>query len=295
MTVALKPSSSLGKYLDTKKVPTRLLGPIERHLMSEPPEDRRQDVIHPSELCKKDFCARAVYFRIRDNIQPTDKPRMQMQNIFDEGHFIHDKWQQRIWRMGNLYGKFTCRSCNDTRWSISPTICESCGAGRALLKYAEVTLFDDELMIAGHSDGWVKGLGDDFMIEVKSVGTGTIRMEAPALLAEYTTAEEAWKNVRRPFGTHIRQGMLYLELARRMVDAGVMDGPAPREMVFLYELKSNQQYKEFVVKANPEIVKDMLDLAYDIAHALRVTDLAPQCTLKISGSCKACAPFEGQA
>jgi len=59
---------------------------------------------------------------------------------------------------------------------------------------------------------------------------------------------KAWKNIRRPFRGHLLQGQMYLELAKRMSGA-----EAPTEIVFLYELKSNQAYKEFTIKADYEV------------------------------------------
>lgn len=285
---ARKPSSSLSKYLDSKKIETRLIGPIERHLLARTPEFRRQDIIHPSDLCKKDFCARATYYKVTGQGVVEDKPGLRLQSIFDEGHAIHHKWQNWIREMGSLYGKWECLVCSETFYALSPTVCLDCGS--PLLKYNEVPLWDDELLIGGHADGWVQELGPDYLIEVKSMGTGTIRMEAPALLRD-TDIEGAWKNIRRPFPTHIRQGLLYLELGRRMVEKGLLKS-FPDEIVYVYELKANQAYKEFAVRANPEIVKDMLDAAFDIQHAVRVTKTPPPCSQTIGGSCKACAPYE---
>jgi hypothetical protein len=288
MMAASKPSSSLSKYLDTKKHDTRLIGPIERYLISRPKEDRRTDVIHPSDLCKRDFCARAYYFKVVGKAPVEDNPNLRLQNIFDEGHAIHAKWQSRIGEMGNLYGKWKCLNCHHTFWAQSPFHCHSCGSD--LLKYAEVGLIDDDLLLAGHADGWVRGLGADFFLEVKSVGPGTIRMEQPALIID-TDVETAWKNIRRPFPTYLRQGFLYLEIAHMMEAKGLLEYPAPNEIVFIMELKLNQAYKEFVVQRNADIAKDMLDTAFDIQYAVRTSHVAPTCSQSTTGSCKACAPF----
>lgn len=285
--MAQKPSSSLSKYLETKKVETRLTGPIERYLLGKPQDtSRRRDIIHPSALCKKDFCARWQYFEITQQPEVEDKPNLRLQSIFDEGHAIHAKWQNWIWRMGNLYGKWMCLEKGHTWFATSPYHCPECGS--SLLEYREVPLYDEDLMIAGHGDGWVKGVGDDFFVEIKSIGTGTIRMEQPALLKD-ADLSQAWRNIRRPFPTHMRQGLFYIALGHRMVDKGVLES-FPEEIVFLYELKADQSYKEFVVKRDDEVVKDMLDMAYDIAHAVR-TETPPPCSVSLDG-CKACAPFK---
>ena len=54
--------NDLQKYLDTKKADTRLIGPIERHLLKRTPDDRSTTVLHPSEMIKSDFCHRYSYY-----------------------------------------------------------------------------------------------------------------------------------------------------------------------------------------------------------------------------------------
>ena len=287
--MAQKPSSSLQKYLATKKVETRLVGPIERYLLSRPRDtSRRRDVIHPSALCKKDYCARWQYFEILGEAAREDAPNLRLQSIFDEGHAIHHKWQNWIRGMGNLYGKWMCRACHTTFWATSPFKCEACPSDD-LLEYREVPLVDDDLMIAGHADGWVKGIDADYLIEIKSVGSGTIRMENPSLFKDGADLSQAWRNIRRPFPTYVRQALLYIEIGHRMVANGLLDS-FPEEVVILMELKADQSYKEFVVKRDPEVVKDMLDMAYDIARAVR-TETPPPCSVGLDG-CKACEPFK---
>jgi CRISPR/Cas system-associated exonuclease Cas4 (RecB family) len=259
--------------METKKTETRLLGPIERHLLTRPQDtSRRQDILHPSELVKDDFCPRAAYFRVTGTVLPQERPNLRLQSLFDEGHSVHGKWQGYLAEMGVLYGLWETRAGKE--WGFGGT------------KYLEVPLHDDALTIAGHADGWVKGLGEDFLIEVKSIGPGTIRFENPALFRSGDLFA-AWKEIRRPFPTHMRQGQLYLALANRMADRGELES-APKEIVFLYELKADQSTKEFVVAYDPVLSKDALDDAYDITRAIQEA-VAPDCRF---GGCKSCSPFE---
>lgn len=289
---AQKPNGSLKKFLDSRRVDTRLIGPIERHLLTRPQDkSRRLDVLHPSEIVKNDFCKRAAYFVITTGQKKDDRPGLRLQSIFDEGHAIHHKWQSWIRDGGWLYGKWHCTYCSLLFWETSPASCPECGHG-AYLKYEEVPVYDEDLMIAGHADGWVKGLGDDFLIEIKSIGTGTIRMEDPSLLADGDLAS-AWKNIRRPFSTHVRQGRLYLELARRMHSKGLLDS-FPTEMVFIYELKMDQSYKEFVIAADAEFLSRQLDDAFEVAQAVRKELGAPPCSISPTSGCKQCRPYDEQ-
>jgi hypothetical protein len=272
--------NDLQKYLDTKKADTRLLGPIERHLLKKAPGDRSTTVLHPSEMIKADFCHRYSYYLLTGGKKKQDNPNLRLQNIFDEGHFIHAKWQNRIYEMGNMWGDFKCQNCGGITSGLSPQVCEHCKC--VTLVYDEVALIDNSLRIAGHTDGWVKGLGDDFLIEIKSIGEGTFRFEAPDLLRDADhDLKKAWRNIRRPFRGHLLQGQMYLELARRMYGED-----APKEIVFLYELKMDQDYKEFTVKADYDMVERVFYKAQQINDAVNA-NVMPKCNVDPSG-CKQC-------
>jgi hypothetical protein len=273
-------SNDLKKFLDAKKTETRLIGDIERHLMRRPESDRQTDVLHPSEIIKADWCHRYSFYLLKGGKKKADKPSLRLQNIFDEGHAIHEKWQNRFYEMGTLYGKFNCVYCKGVTFGLSPTECEHCGCD--VLKYGEVSLREESLRIAGHTDGWIKNLGEDCLIEIKSIGAGTLRFEAPDLLYDADgDVTKAWKNIRRPFRSHLLQGQMYLELASRMYG-----DKAPKEIVFLYELKADQDYKEFTVKADFDIVERVFNAAKKVVDAVEA-DSMPKCNVSSDG-CKQC-------
>lgn len=275
MTVKFK---ELKAYLDAGKKETRLIGALERHILLRPAEARSRTVLHPSDLVQDDWCALAAYNALRGNyVETSDKPGLRLQSIFDEGHAIHAKWQNYIAEMGNLYGVWGTKD----NWALSKDIDG--------LEYLEVPLHSHKHRIYGHSDGWVKGLGEDFLIEIKSIGSGTIRSEGPALFAGGADLEAAWKNIRNPFRKHILQGQIYLHLANLMVEAGELES-APKEIVFIYELKANQDYKEFVVSYGPEFVEDIFEAALDVVWAVD-NERPPVCNIDPELGCKRCAPF----
>jgi hypothetical protein len=273
-------SKELKKFLDAKKTEPRLLGDIERYLMRKEPSPRRTDVLHPSEIIKADWCHRYAFYLLKGGQSKKEKPGLRLQNIFDEGHAIHEKWQNRFYEMGNLYGKFKCIYCKEITFGLSPKECESCGCD--ILEYDEVAMVDESLRIAGHTDGWIKGIGNDCLIEIKSIGAGTLRFEAPDLLRDADNdLTKAWRNIRRPFRGHLLQGQMYLELSRRM-----FGDEAPKEIVFLYELKADQDFKEFTVKANYEIVERIFNAAQKVIDAVEA-DKMPKCNVSEDG-CKQC-------
>ena len=270
-------STALKNYLDATKRDYRLLGDVERHILTQPRPPRRTDVLHPSEIIKSDWCHRYSWYLLNGGEPKADKPNLRLQNIFDEGHHIHAKWQKRFQSMKVLYGKFQCQNCKHITIGTSPANCEECNS--TLMEYNEVALVDDSVRIAGHTDGWIKGIGNDCLIEIKSIGAGTLRFEAPELLMDADNdLTKAWKSIRRPFRSHLLQGQMYLELARRMYGED-----APKEIVFIYELKSDQDYKEFSVKADGEIVDKIFYYAKKIVNAKEM----PECNVALGG-CKQC-------
>jgi hypothetical protein len=273
--------TELQRFLDAKKREPRLIGDVERHLMRRPLEDRSTTVLHPSEMIKDDFCLRYSYYLMTGGEQKKEKPNLRLQSIFDEGHFIHAKWQNWFQEMNVLYGRFECEHCHESVTGISPTVCEKCGDTR--MEYKEVTLVDKELRIAGHTDGWIKGIGNDCLIEIKSIGSGTFRYEAPDLLRDADgDIFKAFNNIKRPFRSHLLQGQMYLELAHRMFGE-----EAPKEIVFLYELKADQSYKEFAVKADYEIVDRVFFKAEKIVKAIK-DGIMPECNVNPEEGCKSC-------
>lgn len=277
--------SDLQKFLDTKKVETRLLGSIERHLLARPAGDRDYTVLHPSDIIKKDWCKRESWFLLNGYPRLAEKAGLRLQAIFDEGHYIHAKWQTWFQEMGNLYGKFECGVCGTQVTGTSPQ-CSKC-ENPTFMEYKEVTLVSERHRIKGHTDGWIKGISNDCLIEIKSIGPGTIRSEAPNLMMDADgDFMKAWGNIRRPFSPHIMQGQLYLELARRMFGKD-----APNEIVFLYELKADQSYKEFTIKADEELVKHIFDGAKEVVDAVEDNFLL-DCSNNPGSTCKKCEPYK---
>jgi hypothetical protein len=278
-------ASALKEWAKARQIETRALGPISSHILSRPLDtSRRQDVLHPSELIKDSFCPRAAYWALSGKTVTPERHSLRMVSIFDTGHATHDKYQGYFAEMGNLYGKWLIK--DDTGEEFEVWAQSSEFEDLSNVKYKEVPLADDRLRIAGHSDGWVKGLGADYLIEIKSIGPGTIRMEAPNLFAGGDLFA-AWKNVRAPFPSHLAQGMLYLELAHRMVKTGQFE-TAPYEIVFLYELKADQDVKEFVVQYDSDFCSPFLDDAYMVVTAVE-DGVEPEC--RHGSACKMCKRY----
>lgn len=296
MSSVVKPKGSLKDYLDSQKRKTRLLQAVEQHVLNAPEKPRSTRVLHPSEIVKPDWCHRASYYALSGNKVKKAPTPFRLMNTFDEGHYIHAKWQQRFREMGSLVGTWRCLVCRDKWWGTSPQECPHCGNTRpGTIEYGEVTLKSHEKYgITGHADGWITGVGDDCLIEIKSIGFGTVRMENPKMAQQSGgSMEEAWKMIRSPFRSHLLQGNLYLELGHQMVDAGLFDS-FPDEIVYLYEFKLNQDHKEFVVTRDREVVRDILVGARNIVQAVD-NSTPPPCNLDSNNGCQKCRAYEEQA
>jgi hypothetical protein len=299
----------LYKHLvDSMKGNSLILGELKTMLALQK-SDRAQNVIHPSELCRADFCSRAVCFRLMGVRVPPEVHRFQTEVVFESGHEYHRKWQGWIWQRGvgedapfKLRGRYLCLACGHGDWvrkkpewhASSPKDCVSCGEERRFLRYGELPVRIPDLLISGHADGDLDlgtevPLEDHPLIEVKSIGEGTLRYDAPNLVNRHTKSvdiegksrrwtdyESAWRDIKRPFGGHIKQGTLYALAAGR------------KRILFLYEYKPTGAIKEFLVTVDPGDVEDELEECRDIVWHLGRGD-PPDCP---HGGCRICEAYE---
>ena len=270
-------------YKDMLKYNGRLLPLVNEQAMKasiERNSHRDTDHLHPSELSKKDWCPRSAWYKIMKYPAASESLSFSRLNVFEEGHSIHNKWQTWLWKAGVLSGDWYCESCNH-RWSaVAPTTCAMCSSTRIV--YREVPIHNDEHRILGHADGLVVDKSGEALIEIKSVGIGTVRFEKPGLYADYAngqlTIDEVWKMIKSPFASHIRQGNLYMHCT------GV------HTIIFLYEWKPTQEVKEFIVNYNEDIVNPILDNCKLVLNHLEsgVTPSRPDWAAKTSAGCKYC-------
>lgn len=252
-----------------------LLADVRTHLLRKhhAGSDRRMDVIHPSEMAKPDWCLRQTYYRIRDARAGKEIPPEALSagtlSIFEAGHWAHQRWQTWFREMGRLRGRWHCRECGAAYWPDDPGSCSACNS-RTGVVYGEVPLDDSHAsMIAGSSDGWVDA---DRLIEIKTIGKGTLHLDAPELVREHThktssgkqllDIDGAWQSIVRPLPSHLKQGQIYLHLAE-------ICGLPIKRLTFLYEFKANQQTKEFTIRKSDRILAPLLEKAGIVADAVR--------------------------
>jgi CRISPR/Cas system-associated exonuclease Cas4 (RecB family) len=287
-TTKTKPSGQMAAFAATQKAKTSLLGDIQAHAVKKAAQDhsRRQDIIHPSEMAKTDVCPRSIVYRL-SGVTPTedkDPNGHHLETIFQEGHNIHSKWQTWLQEMGRLWGKWRCTACGTEEWGLSSDLPEddsvyaspdapgACDppSHRHVWEYREIPLdAEEEMSLVGHADGGVPDI--ESMIEVKSIGLGTLRMEEPELVRENTVKTEAgksivdydsvWRNLKRPLRSHRIQAGIYLKIA-------ALKGWPFTKMIFIYENKANQQTKEFTIKYPEDLVDPIIETIKDIKWAV---------------------------
>lgn len=217
--------------------------------------------LHASEMCKREWCPRASWYTLRGVQRETSEklPSSALINIYEEGNDVHARYQKALWADGSLQGVFRCLDCMHSWWDTSPLVCGACESVH--LVYDEVPIADEEIMLLGHADGIVvvEG-GRRVLLEIKTVGEGTYRLETPGLHARFQrgeiTMQEMWKELTRPFPSHLKQGNLYCRALG--IDT----------CVFIYESKAHQQQREFVVHYHPPIIADIVEKAKGVKHAL---------------------------
>lgn len=271
----------LDSYKAIMKSKGRVIPLVQKELIieyNEKNQHRDTEYLHPSELSKKDFCARSAWYKINKYDAAPDSYTFSRLNVFEEGNNIHKKWQNWLHKAGILWGIWVCEECSTVWNAKSPQTCLYCSSMR--IRYKEVPLRDDEHRIIGHADGEIEDDKGRALIEIKSVGVGTVRWDHPALYKAYEskeiTLDEMWDNIKRPFASHLRQGNLYMHC--RKIDT----------MVFIYEWKPTQQVKEFEIKFQPEVVEPVLQQCKLVMAHLESDTVPDRPEWAVNKSCSGC-------
>ena len=231
----------------------RILPKVEAALAEEmAARNSKRDTLHfhPSELAKADWCPRSSWYKI-NGYEEVDSSYMGLRrmNILAEGNNIHDKWQRWMYQAGGLSGDWKCVECTHIWQDVSPKTCPKCMYTE--LEYREVPVSSDEFRIIGHADGVWQDAEGEAVVELKSVGLGTLRWEAPALYEGYEkgemTLDGLWGAIKRPLLSHRKQVNLYMYLL------GI-----PKSIV-IYEWKPSQEVKEFQLSLDMDLVQPILD------------------------------------
>lgn len=267
---------------------TRVLGPVEQMLIRDSAARagmRDTKFLHPSQICKKDWCPRSSWYTIIDGKSPDQPANLQRLNIFAEGNRIHSKWQSWLLQAGLLEGKWYCPECESNGYDhLTDDLCPMCERGH--VSYREVSISNEEYHLLGHADGIINDPQGRAVLEIKSVGVGTVRFDQPDLFMRYSkgelTLDGMWKEIKTPFISHLRQVNLYMYCLN--IHQGVV----------LYEWKPTQDLKEFSVKYQPELIEHILAGCSTVKSALDkgTTPMRPLNASLDSQMCKTCPYYK---
>lgn len=271
--------AGLKSLLDANRTPTIVTARIRAHLHEEAlrEDERATDVLHPSEICKDGWCPRASYYKL---VNPPERESISFtqQLVFENGHSAHRRYQRWLGEgLGALEGYWKCRRCRTRFYQAGLPTCPTCETHDCM--YDELPLGDPARMIGGRTDGLL--FEDRAILEIKTVGEGTVRMASPLLLRACThefdgrqviDLKRVWDGIRRPFAAHVRQATLYTYCVRLHKEHRDID-----KLVFLYEWKPTTSVKEFVVKYNESTIRSILVHAEEIAVAVRGNGPIPPC------------------
>jgi hypothetical protein len=288
-----KSSTAAGRALaDSYNKTHPIVGALRRFLVSSIAQQdagRVHDKLHPSDMSKKYWCPRRSWYLINGERGETVDVSHYLAAILEEGTEIHGKYQRWFRQMGILEGDWYCAECEYKWWALAPEECANCRSTNFV--YAEVTIDIPDLFADGHADGILHSEGKRTGLEIKSIGLRSVEMEQPALYRRYKSGElglmEMWRSIRMPFGSHLKQGQIYLHGWQQHEETADID-----TMTFLYEFKANQDVRAWTVKYNSDVIKPLVPGAQAVKRAIETGGRVkhPVWADATHPECKAC-PF----
>ena len=276
------PTKSLAKQVGETFKDNKLTTRTARHLNQAGDTGSHRRGIYPSELSHgSDKCVRAIHYRLTDVPQAPQPVSIVSELIFNIGNVAHSWWQNIWWDMGILKGDFFCLGCELLWEDTSPHNCPRClSVGKDFLRYREVPFASEEYGVVGRADA---DTTTDGLIEIKTIGVGSIRWEAPHLTEKHGENWDAlWRDIKHPFPSHRKQGMLYCYFLKR------------EQITYIYEPKFvSAAPKEFVVQFRQDYVDEMLQECMEINKNVRESRVPrrPPWAEKAHKTCQRC-PFK---
>lgn len=280
-------------FVEARKQPNDLLREIQTHVVAQGIKNsgvgRESHKIHVSELTK-DPCSRQLFYKV-SKTEPSDAPKgafHRLEMIWAAGNHEHEKWQQWLWEMGDLWGSWRCQMCQHEWEALAPLVCPECRSD--LVEYIEVQLEDTDYPLVGHADGAVPRL--NVLVEVKTFSVGTMRYEDSKRVSEHTHKIEGktvidheglWASINRPLKSHLVQGLMYLWMCKRQ-------GLPYEKITFIYENKGTQATKTFTVGLSERYIKEYLEILSEVEAAVYtgITPERPPLFDKEGRPCKDC-------
>lgn len=218
------------------KTKSSLISLLDEFLVKEnnKPTTRKKLVFHPSEISYPNACYRKIQYSFLEALGIEFKKsypfrvNAKLARIFNNGSYMHDRFQTYFWKMNILEGRWECKLCGAEFYDTSPEECPECSCP-LFLKYDEVVVEDPKNLIYGHADGILNGKKESVVLELKSMN------------------EYRFKSLRAPLEEHKRQIMIYMYCI-----------PMNKGYI-IYENKNSQDIKSFKINYDKEIIEDILE------------------------------------
>ena len=223
---------------------------LDDHL-AKPDGQRRRKGYHPSEISYR-FCPR-LYALLGLGLLIGYKPvSAQLQRVFDNGHYLHDRYQKYTRDMGLVFDH--------------PLLNER-GKRVGKRKVAQEVRLEHEVGIVGKCDDMLALDGFLEVVDYKSINP------------------DAFKGLYRPLDYHEKQLTVYLGLTDHLFDG---NPPAPLRGRMVYECKGTNALREYMVPwdgAHRQLFDDLVKYLELVNAAIEqnTPDLAP-C---LCGNCEA--------
>jgi CRISPR/Cas system-associated exonuclease Cas4 (RecB family) len=223
--------------------------------------DRDYTYFHPSEFHE---CVRKLAYKFYE-VEGKNTITPDLQRIFDNGHYMHDRYVQYFRNIGIIYGVWVCANplCShkigedeDIGIKEPEEPCEKCGCDKYF--YHEVNVNNKEHWFSGHVDCIFKLSGDFSLVDFKSMNS---RM---------------FGQLREPLEKHVIQITIYL---------WILD---MKSGFLLYENKDTQKMKLYEVERNAELVEQIKKRAMGLKKILQQKKLPKRPFKKDSKQCKSC-------
>lgn len=235
-------------------------------------------VLHPSQICKKDFCPRAWVLGIDYDVNSQEKFNVDTLLKFAVGTTLHEMVQDILGKSGVLFGYWKCNKfCKKapcTYFGFMPNkdweVANKCKIAPKW-KFQELPVIDEELCISGKTDGLLVHDYSKYVFEFKTMNT------------------DQFMSLLEPLEDHRRQAFWYLDILQRnnakliaeytkMLNAGydvskeleVIKMPY-RGVIFLYMDKNTQKMREFLIM-NPFVEKHTIMSTHDSEIVQMISD-----------------------
>jgi len=230
---------------------------------------RDYSYFHASEW---DGCHRKIayaYYEAKDIIKISSdavKTDPQLERIFDNGHYTHDRWKDYILNATGkaLYGRWKCLNYavhsnpkiygNDKKLGCSKP--DKCDCGSSLFEYVEIYFFDEDTWMGGSVDSVV-----DMSLWPKQYCSGENNVDLPdeekMFLIDYKTINPFdYKDLTAPKIEHVTQLQIYFYLS------GLKYGKV------IYENKATQAVKEFNICRDDALIEVKKEEAIRLKYQL---------------------------